>query len=211
MKFLFSFLLIILFSFNGYAQESSAPENPLNIMELVLFLNANRLIDGAASFEADPETKTLRYFDEDGRLMEESYIDENNDIVNKKYDKEGQMVSEIKITEESIMGGVNDAAVRHEQVAVPEAKAILQELSDAAESYARENQGNYPREITDLTEAEPPYLDQNYCNTHPNTSYIIYCTLGAEGYEFKALSYWSHRRSDTYIMKTGGILERRDK
>jgi hypothetical protein len=58
-------------------------KDDVNIMEVILFLNANQARNGSASFKADREKKALQYFDAEGRIMEESYIDENNDIITK--------------------------------------------------------------------------------------------------------------------------------
>ncbi|MFC1646034.1 hypothetical protein ACFL2Y_02515 [Candidatus Omnitrophota bacterium] len=106
---MFLLILVVLFSFNVYAQENTAEPEDLNIMEVVLFLNVNQVCNDATNCKADYDKKTLEYFDEDGRLIEESYIDEDNAIVNKKYDKEGQVISEIKVTEESFMDMVAGA------------------------------------------------------------------------------------------------------
>src|SRR5690349_5603518 len=45
------------------------------------------------------------------------------------------------------------------------AKATLRSLSTSSESYATSNSGNYPQDMTSLTGATPPYLNQAYCGT----------------------------------------------
>lgn len=80
MKLSFAFILIALLSSSVYAQSDANPSTKPNIMEIILFLNANQANNGSASFKADRDKKTLEYFDQDGQLMEKSYINENNDI-----------------------------------------------------------------------------------------------------------------------------------
>ena len=106
MKFILSFILVILFSLNVYAQEKAVENNDLpkdfNIMYVVCFLNAQMSADNESSCEADKEKKAFRCFNEDGQLIRERYLDENNDCVEQKYDTEGKVISEIRLTEESI-------------------------------------------------------------------------------------------------------------
>ena len=106
MKFLLSLILLALLSCNAYAQSPSGSETKPNVMEVMLFLSANALPEGAASSKADHDKKILQYFDKDGQLVKESYLDQNNAIVTKKYDKAGKVISEIKLTEKEVLGDI---------------------------------------------------------------------------------------------------------
>ena len=136
--------------------------------------------------------------------MEESHIDSNNNIISKKYDKAGQIASESKITPDDIMGMADLAQIHHEEQDVPVIKSTLQTLSTAAESYAKAHNGSYPVQMKNLTEANPPYIDQDYCGKDIQM-YFFKCDLSPEGYTFTAKSLWPQYES--YVIKTGGLLE----
>ncbi|HSV43530.1 MAG TPA: prepilin-type N-terminal cleavage/methylation domain-containing protein [Candidatus Bathyarchaeia archaeon] len=51
------------------------------------------------------------------------------------------------------------------------AKSTLRAISTAAESYASDNDGNFPTAITDLTGAGPSYLNRNYVADSPLSGY----------------------------------------
>ncbi|MEW6171259.1 MAG: hypothetical protein AB1472_06875 [Candidatus Omnitrophota bacterium] len=116
MKFIFLLILFFIFSFNIYAQDNISQQKNsevmknFNIMEVFLFLNCNMLPPGAASYKADKEKKIVQYFDTDGILMEEHYLDKNNVAVYKEYDKSGQVIVEKKLSEEDFRSMVNKHA-----------------------------------------------------------------------------------------------------
>ena len=62
-------------------------EHPFWSIENRLFSNINHLPEGAASFKADKEKKIVQYFDKDGLLVLEEYVDENNDLISKNMTK----------------------------------------------------------------------------------------------------------------------------
>ena len=84
----------------------------------------------------------------------------------------------------------------------------LRTLSLAAESYAKENQKNYPAKLSDLTRAQPPYLSEEYCNEEV-WGYVYDCTFSPQGYSFTAIPADDdhYRDSDVITIKTGGVLE----
>ena len=207
MEFLLSLIaavVIMVFSSNVRAENDHAPsQHTPNIMEVILFLNANQAKNGSASFQADHDKKSVEYFDQDGRIMEKSYLDANNDIVTQHFDKSGKVISEIKITEESIMGSIKQSQTDHEQKEAPELLRKLSALSAAAEKYAKAN-GKYPQHMKDLTKASPPYLTECTCGLE-TPAYRIVCDVNEAGYTFKANSLWSHLES--YSISTGGKSE----
>ena len=75
------------------------------------------------------------------------------------------------------------------QNAVPEgvsAEAVLRSLATAANTFASYNQGKYPRDMKDLTQAMPPYLMVNYCDQTAG-EYKITCSMGEDFFEFAAV------------------------
>lgn len=204
MKFLLSLLLIVLLSFSAYSQESNENQNNLNMMEIILFLNANQLPEGAESFKVDKEKKLRQYFDKDGLLIEEGYITADNNIISKKYDKEGEVISETVITEKALLESQNRAQPYHSQNVVPEIESTLQALSKAAETFAKDHNNNYPDSMRNLTEPNPPYLDECTCDQSIKM-YRILCELNSSGYSFIAHSIWEHKES--YAITTGSKWE----
>lgn len=199
-----SFVLIILCSPLVYAEDNFTAPQKLNIMEVVLFLNSNQANNGSASLKADYEKKTLQYFDQEGKLMEESHIDANNDIVTKKFDPDGNVILEIKITEESILDEIKKSQTDHKEKEVPELKSKLTILAKSAEHYAQDHDGHYPKQMQDLVNANPPYLTECFCDDQ-NPTYKIVCDINETGYKFKAKSLWPHHES--YLMTNGEKLE----
>lgn len=84
------------------------------------------------------------------------------------------------------------------------AKEILSILSTASESYAISNGGYYPKDISVLLEADPPYVDQNNCGTSFG-NYSVICEFSPMGYTFTVKPNKSGLA--TYVTKTGGRLE----
>ena len=205
MRFSFALLLFMLLNSSVYAQnDPTSPKNKEpNIMEVILFLDANQANNGSASFKADPDKKTLEYFDQDGRLMEKSWINENNDIVSKKYDKDGKIISESKITEASILAMIQKTQDDHKNNEVPEMTSKLSVMAKAAERYAHEHEGRFPQKMNDLVSVNPPYLTECFCD-EKNPTYRIVCDINETGYKFKANSLWPHLES--YVMTNGEKL-----
>jgi hypothetical protein len=85
-------------------------------------------------------------------------------------------------------------------------RACLRSMSTAAESFAISNSGNYPTTIEDLTGAQPPYLNEGYCNS-TLAGYDISCTFTRSGYTFVAVPGDEALGSTKNIsITTGGVL-----
>lgn len=80
---------------------SSPWEYPFWSIESRLFYSTNHLPEEAVSFDADREKKNVQYFDKDGLLVLEEYVDGNNDLVRKKYNKNREILSSFKTTKKS--------------------------------------------------------------------------------------------------------------
>ena len=65
------------------------------------------------------------------------------------------------------------------------ARQTLRSLSLAAESYTVNKGGQYPQSITDLTGANPPYINENPCGREVG-GYEIGCNFRSDGYRFSA-------------------------
>ena len=65
------------------------------------------------------------------------------------------------------------------------AKSTLRAMSTAAESWASDNNGNYPAVIGDLTGADPAYLNKDYTANGPHSGYN-YTFATTDGYTFTA-------------------------
>ena len=193
-------LVAVIITRSAIAGERSTEERP-NMMEIVLFLNANMLPAGAARSEIDWEHKSVKYFDAAGRLMEDHRLTPENVIMSRKFDAAGRVISETKLTESGIQKSMKWAQNDHEQNIVPKLKTILQTLSTAAERYAKDHQGRYPQRMQQLTGAQPPYLNACICHNVFNM-YLIECDLRGPGYRFAARAIWSQEES--YVISTGG-------
>jgi hypothetical protein len=83
------------------------------------------------------------------------------------------------------------------------AQATLKAMSTASESYASSNNGQYPSEFFTLTNANPPYLNQNYCDT-TISDYAYTCIFSNNGYTFTATP--TETGNTTYTITTGGAI-----
>jgi len=83
------------------------------------------------------------------------------------------------------------------------AQATLKAMSIASESYASSNNGQYPSDFSTLTSANPPYINQNYCDTTVS-DYAYTCTFSNTGYTFIATP--TEAGSITYTITKGGTL-----
>lgn len=190
-------------------QNASKQDNAINIMEVVLFLNANQSNNGYATFKADHDKKNLRYFDKNGKVFEESYIDENNDIVTKKYDQNGNVISESKITQAFIEESINNES-DYDRETKRVAKVALNKLAIAAENYKATHAGLYPNDARELQEKTPD-LEKDYCNEGMKF-YKIICEFRGDGYTLTARPrYFDMNPGNlTYRMTTGKVLEEID-
>ena len=86
------------------------------------------------------------------------------------------------------------------------AKATLRSLSTSSESYATSNSGNYPGNMTSLTGATPPYMNQAYCG-QTSSGYTFACTFNAGSYTFTATPVTvGTSGTTTFTVTTGGVL-----
>ncbi len=191
----------------GWAEEKApaGKKAGLNIMEVVLFLNANMgMPEGSDRMEADREHESLRYYSKDGRLVEEHHLDEQNTIVSTTYGPDGSVKSVNRITEASIRGGVEETQRRHDQEEGPAVREAVEKHAQAAEAYAKAHGGAYPIRMQELTQSEAPYLGKCLCDQEINMYHII-CDLENGGYRFTARSLWPQYES--YVITTGDHVE----
>jgi len=86
------------------------------------------------------------------------------------------------------------------------AQGTLRSISTASETFATANNGNYPDDVTDLTNATPPYLSRNYCST-TLSGFGYNCTLAVGGYTVTATPVQvGTSGTTTYTITTGGVL-----
>jgi prepilin-type N-terminal cleavage/methylation domain-containing protein len=87
------------------------------------------------------------------------------------------------------------------------AQATLKTMATAAESFAAANGGVYPTAITDLTDATPPYLNEDYTTEDPQ-SYDFTFTAGAGStYEFSAVPTGAYANGGhAYSVCTGAVM-----
>ncbi len=86
------------------------------------------------------------------------------------------------------------------------AQSTLRALSTAAETYGTANSGNYPEDITDLTNATPPYLNVAYCGTTVS-GFVYDCDFEVGGYTLTASPVTDNvTGTKTFTIETGGVL-----
>ncbi len=86
------------------------------------------------------------------------------------------------------------------------AKANIQTIAAALETYATSNNGNYPTDESALTNASPPYLHQSFCN-RTIQGYSYSCDLNTSNYTITASpSSCGVTGSKTFTIITGGVL-----
>jgi type IV pilus assembly protein PilA len=89
------------------------------------------------------------------------------------------------------------------------AQSTLRAMSTAAETFGTANNGNYPSNITALTNATPPYLNTNYCDGTSRSGFNFLCTsMTAGGYTFTANAVTIGTTGSTnYTILTGGVFQ----
>ncbi|HLF17451.1 MAG TPA: prepilin-type N-terminal cleavage/methylation domain-containing protein [Candidatus Omnitrophota bacterium] len=86
------------------------------------------------------------------------------------------------------------------------AQSTLRTLSTASETFATSNNGTYPGDITSLTGATPPYINEPFC-TQTISGFVYGCTMAAGSYSFAAVPVnVGVSGTTTFTMTTGGIL-----
>lgn len=87
------------------------------------------------------------------------------------------------------------------------AQATLRTLSTASETYATANEGKYPDYISLLLNADPPYLNADYCN-QTISGFSYKCQMSVNSYKFIAIPVEPGTSGTAnYTIVTGGILE----
>jgi len=87
------------------------------------------------------------------------------------------------------------------------AQASLKTISNACETYAAANNGQYPIAIADLIAATPPYLNEDYTDA-TRKGYDFACSVMAiTGYSCTATpSACNQTGTKTFTISTGGIF-----
>jgi type IV pilus assembly protein PilA len=86
------------------------------------------------------------------------------------------------------------------------AKGTLRSLSTSSETIATTQSGNYPANVTSLTGATPPFINENYCN-RTLSGYAYTCTFSTGSYTFTATPVTvGTSGTTTYTITTGGVL-----
>lgn len=85
------------------------------------------------------------------------------------------------------------------------AKSTLRTLSTASETFTT-GTGNYPEQITSLTNATPPYVNKAYCD-QTVSGFAYTCTFNTGYYTFVARPVATGTSgTTTFTITTGGIL-----
>ena len=87
------------------------------------------------------------------------------------------------------------------------AQATLKTIATGMESYASANNGHYPTAISDLTGANPPYINEDYTNG-TRSGYNFVCTLDADtGYNCAATPATCNTTgTKNFNITTGAVL-----
>src|ERR1041385_6236169 len=91
------------------------------------------------------------------------------------------------------------------------AKGTLRALFTGSESFATSNGGQYPNAISELTNANPPYLSSDYCDKN-HSGYYYSCSFDRKGYVFTATPVEvGTSGTTTWTISTGGVMNPREK
>lgn len=87
------------------------------------------------------------------------------------------------------------------------AKGTLRTLSTASETFATTSSGNYPTDITSLTNATPKFMNSDPCGK-TLSGYVYDCTgMTSAGYTYTATPVTvGTSGTTTYTITTGGVL-----
>lgn len=94
------------------------------------------------------------------------------------------------------------------------AQSTLKTISTACESFSAANNGAYPTLITDMTDANPPYLTEDFTDGATRNGYVYACgTLASTGYSCTATPADCIKDGDptgtgtrTFTITTGALL-----
>ena len=86
------------------------------------------------------------------------------------------------------------------------AQGTLRTLSTASETFATANNGNYPTNMTSLTGATPPYVQDAVCGTAVS-GFTYNCTFTTGAYTISAVpTAVGTSGTTTFTISTGGVL-----
>ncbi|MBP9855405.1 MAG: prepilin-type N-terminal cleavage/methylation domain-containing protein [Candidatus Omnitrophica bacterium] len=88
------------------------------------------------------------------------------------------------------------------------AQSTLRTLSTSSETFATANNGSYPLDMSSLTGATPPYLQEDFCDGVARSGYTFACTtMNAGAYTFTASPVTLGTSGTTvFTIATGGVL-----
>lgn len=92
------------------------------------------------------------------------------------------------------------------------AQATLRTIATACESFSAANNGDYPDAMTDLTDATPPYINEDYTapggvSTASYQGYDFACTLTATSYSCTATPAGCNTTGTrVFTIDTGAVL-----
>ena len=88
------------------------------------------------------------------------------------------------------------------------AQGNLKLLSTALENFAKNNNGEYPSQISQLTKSKPVYLEKNYIADSPIKGYEYDCQrLDPKGYNCQASPLnCKLTGKNVYTVSTGGLI-----
>lgn len=92
------------------------------------------------------------------------------------------------------------------------AQATLKSIATALDSYARNNQGVYPKSLNTLSQSKPVYLDRDYIKESPLKGYIYNCIrMDEAGYNCHAFpSKCKLTGSLSFTVTTGNVFVSED-
>jgi len=84
----------------------------------------------------------------------------------------------------------------------------LKVMATALENYADDHLGNFPEDFSNLTNASPPYIEEDYLKKSPLKGYIYSCPrLDSSGYQCMATPVkCNYTGKMVYTVTTAGVV-----
>lgn len=114
MRTLAIFIFVLFLSANVYAQDKPAVVIEKNPAVFLIVLNAKVAPPEAVSSKVDRENYTIEYFDKDGVLVQRDSLDDNSNLISRKYDKEGKVIARSIIKQDNFLAGFSSLSVEEE-------------------------------------------------------------------------------------------------